>query len=81
LPDATRAELRDAADYLKGTGLGWVQSVDGVLVAEISAAVEIFVKKARARGDCQNNATLRAGERARAYNKRGRRAVARTTTA
>jgi hypothetical protein len=47
LPGLSRSELRDAADYLKGTGLAWVKTVDGVLVAEIAAAGQMFVKKNR----------------------------------
>jgi hypothetical protein len=36
MPDATRAELRDAADYLNGSGLVRVKTEAGVLVADLS---------------------------------------------
>jgi hypothetical protein len=52
LPGATRAEVKDAADYLSGTGLADVRMREGVLVATIALVGQLFVEKARWRGEC-----------------------------
>jgi hypothetical protein len=51
LPGATRAEVKEAADYLGGTGLADVRMREGVLVATIALVGQLFMEKARARGE------------------------------
>jgi hypothetical protein len=52
LPGATRAEVKEVANYLGGTGLAGLRMRDGVLVATIALVGQLFVEKDRARGDC-----------------------------
>jgi hypothetical protein len=52
LPGDTRAEVREAADYLGGVGLIDFRVRDGVLTATLAVPGELFVEKARARGEC-----------------------------
>jgi hypothetical protein len=51
LPGATRAEVREAADYLGSTGLADIRMREGVPVATIALVGQLFLEKARARGD------------------------------
>jgi hypothetical protein len=52
LPGATRAEVKEVADYLGGTGLADVRVREGVITATLAEVGRLFVQKARARGEC-----------------------------
>jgi hypothetical protein len=52
LPGATRAEVKEAAEYLGGVGLADVRLREGVMTATLAVPAELFVQKARARGEC-----------------------------
>jgi hypothetical protein len=52
LPGATRAEVREAADYLDGTGLADVRVRDGVMTSSFGEVERLCIEKARARGEC-----------------------------
>jgi hypothetical protein len=47
LPGATRAEVRETADYLNGTGLAGVRTQGGVLVARLTAVGIAWLQRAR----------------------------------
>jgi hypothetical protein len=52
LPGAGRTEVQEAAQYLAVAGLADVRVRDGVMTATIAVAGELFLEKARARGEC-----------------------------
>jgi hypothetical protein len=52
LPGKTRAEVREAADYLGVAGLADARVRDGAMTATLAEPGRLFIEKARARGEC-----------------------------